>query len=106
MSIRLVEIDLKTEDGVEALLTLADRGRWFYRIIASVIERSVSAYGDPRNPELSIAQSRPMVAWSDLANAPAYDHVVQAMSGIMSTTEPKRWGLRKLARPTLIMRRV
>ena len=90
-----VEIDLKTEDGVEALLTLADEVDVFvqnYR--PGVIERL--GLGEKviraRNPEIIYCSISAYGGDGPIGHRPAYDHVVQAMSGIMSTTGTEEMG--------------
>ena len=97
-----VEIDLKTEDGVEALLTLADEVDVFvqnYR--PGVIERL--GLGEKviraRNPEIIYCSISAYGGDGPIGHRPAYDHVVQAMSGIMSTTGTEEMGPTKVGAP-------
>ena len=97
-----VEIDLKTEDGVEAILTLADEVDVFvqnYR--PGVIERL--GLGEKviraRNPEIIYCSISAYGGDGPIGHRPAYDHVVQAMSGIMSTTGTEEMGPTKVGAP-------
>ena len=99
-----VEIDLKTEDGVEALLTLADEVDVFvqnYR--PGVIERL--GLGEKviraRNPEIIYCSISAYGGDGPIGHRPAYDHVVQAMSGIMSTTGTEEMGPTKVGAPNI-----
>ena len=97
-----VEIDLKTEDGVEAILTLADEVDVFvqnYR--PGVIERL--GLGEKviraRNPEIIYCSISAYGGDGPIGHRPAYDHVLQAMSGIMSTTGTEEMGPTKVGAP-------
>ena len=97
-----VEVDLKTEEGVEAILTLADEVDVFVQNFRpGVIERL--GLGEKviraRNSEIIYCSISAYGADGPIGHRPAYDHVVQAMSGIMSTTGTEEMGPMKVGAP-------
>ena len=97
-----IEIDLKTEEGVEAILTLADEVDVFVQNFRpGVIERL--GLGEKviraRNPEIIYCSISAYGGDGPIGHRPAYDHVVQAMSGIMSTTGTEEMGPTKVGAP-------
>ena len=97
-----VEVDLKTEEGVKAILTLADEVDVFVQNFRpGVIERL--GLGEKviraRNSEIIYCSISAYGGDGPIGHRPAYDHVVQAMSGIMSTTGTEEMGPMKVGAP-------
>lgn len=84
-----IEVDLKSPEGVESVLNLATGADIFvqnYR--PGVAERlglgEIAVRG--RNPSIIYCSISAYGGEGPIGHRPAYDHVVQAMSGIMATT--------------------
>lgn len=99
---QFIEVDLKTTAGIDAMLTLVEGADVFlqnYRPgVAERLGLGVEAV-QSRNPDIVYCSISAYGAEGPLGNRPAYDHVVQAMSGIMSTTGTDETGPLKVGAP-------
>lgn len=97
-----VEVDLKQPAGLEAVLGLVDDADVFvqnYRPgVAERLGLGVEAV-QSRNPTIVYCSISAYGADGPLGGRPAYDHVVQAMSGIMHTTGAEAAGPTKVGAP-------
>jgi len=84
-----VEIDLKTPEGVAAVLSLAESADVFVQNYRPGVAERLGLGEDAvrgRNGEIIYCSISAFGGEGPIGHRPAYDHVVQAMSGIMSTT--------------------
>lgn len=97
-----VEVDLKTEAGLEAILTLADGADVFVQNfrpgVADRLGLGVETL-QARNPTLIYCSMSAYGPEGPIGGRPAYDHVVQAMSGVMQTTGTEDMGPVKVGAP-------
>src|SRR5436305_843153 len=99
---QFLEIDLQTPAGVAAVLGLIDDADVFIENFRpGVTERLGLGYDAVRARRPSIVYCSISAYGPDgpLGGRPAYDHVVQAMSGIMHTTGPVGSGPVKVGAP-------
>ena len=86
---QFLEIDLKDPAGVDAVLDLVERADVFVQNFRPGVAERLGlgvAAAQARNPTLVYCSISAYGADGPLGGRPAYDHVVQAMSGIMETT--------------------
>ena len=99
---QLVEIDLKDPAGLASVLSLVEDADVFvenYRPgVAERLGLGVEAVR-ARNPRIVYCSLSAYGAQGPLGGRPAYDHVVQAMSGIMETTGTDEMGPVKVGAP-------
>ncbi|MBT6274695.1 MAG: CoA transferase, partial [Chromatiales bacterium] len=97
-----VEVDLKTPEGLEAVLSLAAQADVFvqnYRPgVAERLGLGIEAVR-ARNPSVIYCSISAFGGEGPIGHRPAYDHVVQAMSGIMQTTGTDETGPLKVGAP-------
>lgn len=97
-----VEVDLKDPAGLEAVLRLVDDADVFiqnYRPgVAERLGLGVAAV-QARNADLVYCSVSAYGSDGPIGGRPAYDHVVQAMSGIMQTTGTDEMGPVKVGAP-------
>lgn len=97
-----VEVDLKDPAGLEAVLKLVDDADIFiqnYRPgVAERLGLGVAAV-QARKPDIVYCSMSAYGAEGPIGGRPAYDHVVQAMSGIMETTGTDEMGPVKVGAP-------
>ncbi|MGK0171144.1 MAG: crotonobetainyl-CoA:carnitine CoA-transferase CaiB-like acyl-CoA transferase [Gammaproteobacteria bacterium] len=97
-----IEIDLKTPAGVEAVLALAATADVFvqnYRPgVAQRLGLGIEAVRE-RNPKIVYCSISAYGGEGPIGHRPAFDHVVQAMSGVMSTTGTDETGPLKVGAP-------
>jgi crotonobetainyl-CoA:carnitine CoA-transferase CaiB-like acyl-CoA transferase len=97
-----LEVDLKDPAGIEAMLTLVEGADVFvqnYRPgVAERLGLGVEAVQE-RNPKIVYCSISAYGADGPIGGRPAYDHVVQAMSGIMETTGTDDMGPVKVGAP-------
>jgi len=97
-----IEVDLKTETGLDAVLHLADSADVFVQNfrpgVAERLGLGVEAL-QARNPTLIYCSMSAYGPEGPIGGRPAYDHVVQAMSGVMQTTGTEEMGPVKVGAP-------
>lgn len=87
-----VEIDLKSPGGVERVLSLVESAEVFVQNFRPGVAERLGlgvAHVQARNPSIVYCSISAYGSDGPLGGRPAYDHVVQAASGIMETTGPE-----------------
>jgi len=98
----VVEVDLKDPENVKAVLSLiAQADIMVQNFRPGVAERLGIGEATVRdiNPKIVYCSISAYGGEGPIGHRPAYDHVVQAMSGIMSTTGPEGSGPMKVGAP-------
>ena len=99
---QFLEIDLKDPAGLEDVLALVDEADVFiqnYRPgVAQQLGLGIAAV-QARNPTIVYCSISAYGGDGPIGGRPAYDHVVQAMSGIMETTGTDEMGPTKVGAP-------
>ena len=88
---QLLEVDLKTAAGVELVLSLVEDADVFVQNFRPGVAERLGLGVDAvrkRSPRIVYCSISAYGGEGPLGGRPAYDHVVQAMSGIMETTGP------------------
>lgn len=97
-----VEVDLKTPEGRDAVLALVDGADVFVQNMRPGVADRLGLGAEAvmaRNPAIVYCALSAYGADGPLGGRPAYDHVVQAMSGIMETTGTDETGPVKVGAP-------
>jgi len=98
----VIEVDLKDPENVKAVLSLiAQADIMVQNFRPGVAERLGIGEATVRdiNPKIVYCSISAYGGEGPIGHRPAYDHVVQAMSGIMSTTGPEGSGPMKVGAP-------
>ena len=97
-----VELDLKSDGAVDAVLALAAEADIFVQNYRPGVAQRLGLGIDALrkvNPQIIYCSISAYGGEGPIGHRPAYDHVVQAMSGIMSTTGTDEMGPTKVGAP-------